>query len=225
MDNLVVALGDHGGEKERAKAIARGLATASRTLLAGRCWGSLPELLESLGCDVTGVVFGPAARDEAQVACSAVEVINPGDRCFPEGLAPHSFDAIIFDDALEHFEQPSALLIDADRLLAEGGPSSQPFQMFGSEPSGSPLSRGSCRRTDDSCPVSRRTESATFSCERDIRLIKSRVYDTRSSILTRIFQIFNVPISPVPSSQKSIPIPTLIFSSSSFMRRGFEKFT
>ncbi|HTA37424.1 MAG TPA: methyltransferase domain-containing protein, partial [Candidatus Acidoferrales bacterium] len=101
--------------------LAGWLGSADRVLVVGQASGDLPELLDSTGRDVTGVVFEAAAKGEAQVFCSSVAVIGSDDHVFPDELGSATFDAIVFDGALEHLEQPWALLADAKRLLREGG--------------------------------------------------------------------------------------------------------
>ena len=101
--------------------LAGWLGGAERVLVVGQASGDLPELLDSSGRDVAGAVFNAAAKDEAQVFCSSVALIGSDDDAFPDTLAPASFDAIVFDGALEHLEKPWALLADAKRLLREGG--------------------------------------------------------------------------------------------------------
>lgn len=94
---------------------------AKHVLIVGGAASSLPQLLESHGCELTFVLSSAVHSDEARVYSSHVEVADLGDVSLSDLLPNREFDAIVFDAGEATLSIASRVLNDARRVLSEGG--------------------------------------------------------------------------------------------------------
>ena len=100
--------------------IVRSIGPSKNVLLVGCAAESLAGLLDAAGCDVVAVALDEAGIAEAKEFCSSIVRSNLDANSLPDTLLDSSFDAVVFDDALEHFREPWNILGDARRVLRDG---------------------------------------------------------------------------------------------------------
>jgi SAM-dependent methyltransferase len=90
-----------------------------RILEVGCGAGGLGRLLQERGHRVTGLELVPEVADQARVYLNHVVTADVETDGFP--FAPHSFDAILFADVLEHLIDPWRVLREATSVLVSRG--------------------------------------------------------------------------------------------------------
>lgn len=104
-----------------ARALSASLvAPGSRVLDVGCGWGTVAEMLHRKGCRVVGVEPDPERRQVAAQHCDQL-LDGTAEGLGSLGLAPASFDAVLFTDVLEHLVDPwGTLKASLDYLKPDG---------------------------------------------------------------------------------------------------------
>lgn len=93
-------------------------AQAARVLDVGCHTGAFGAGLKQRGCEVWGVEMNPAT---AAIARQRLDRVHVGPFDADADIPPHHFDALVFNDVLEHFADPwQALALARSKLRPQG---------------------------------------------------------------------------------------------------------
>ena len=88
-------------------------------MLVGEPREELLRELDARDCHVACILLRPGSEDELRVFCASVETAGPA--ALASALASRTYDAVVFDRALELYDDPGQLLTDVAPHLREGG--------------------------------------------------------------------------------------------------------
>ncbi len=91
-------------------------------LFVGLLEDELFAALDLGGCSIVAVLLDETSLDEARVFCTEVHARPPdARRLLPDAVLDRTFDAVVFNGALERIREPGELLRAAKALVREGG--------------------------------------------------------------------------------------------------------
>ncbi|MDF5728298.1 MAG: class I SAM-dependent methyltransferase, partial [Rhizonema sp. PD38] len=108
-------------ENSSLKKMSRLVGDNKQVLDFGCATGYFAQLLQSKGCQVTGVEVNPSAAKVAEQYCQKVIVTDLDFVSLGEILPKQTFDVAVFGDVLEHLRDPWKVLQETKQLLKPEG--------------------------------------------------------------------------------------------------------